>query len=113
MNPLNKKRVIKDFDKLDKEFQKLVKSSVTKGFRKSLISFYDKNGKRVTAFPFETEDTYYLLRIATAASTKSRDTEDIDQKEENDIEQEDEPIEFTDIFEDMEYSDDQVNDDDY
>lgn len=110
MNPLNKKRVIKDFDKLDKEFQNLVRRTATKGYRKSLISFYDKDGKRVTAFPFETEDTYYLLRIAPIVSAKN-DSDDIDEKDDKDIDRDDDPIEFKDIFDDIEYSDDQGNDD--
>ena len=33
------------------------------GFANNLVSFTNKEGKRVSALPFETEDIYYLIRM--------------------------------------------------
>ena len=59
----NKPRVIKDYDKLDPETQEKIKLEYPFGFSESLIFFTNKDGKRVSALPFETEDKYYLVRM--------------------------------------------------
>jgi len=60
----NKPRVVKDFDKLGVEIQEQVKLAYPDGFLQSLISYTDKNGNKVSALPFETEDMYYLIRMS-------------------------------------------------
>lgn len=72
-----KKRIIKDFDKLDKEFQDQVRMHYPNGFNGSLISFYDRNGKRITAFPFETHDTKYLFKVVLSNPVKKMRKKDI------------------------------------
>lgn len=62
MNP-NKPRVIKDYDKLDPEIQEQIKLEYPNGYSDNLIYFTNKDGKRVSALPFETEDKYYLVRM--------------------------------------------------
>lgn len=62
MNP-SKPRVIKDYDKLDPETQEKIKLEYPSGYSESLIYFTNKEGKRVSALPFETEDKYYLVRM--------------------------------------------------
>lgn len=62
MNP-NKPRVIKDYDKLDPEIQEKIKLEYPSGYSENLIYFNNKEGKRVSALPFETEDKYYLVRM--------------------------------------------------
>ncbi len=62
MNP-SKPRVIKDYDKLDPEIQEKIKLEYPNGFSESLIYFNNKEGKRVSALPFETDDRYYLVRM--------------------------------------------------
>ena len=58
-----KPRVIKDYDKLDQEVQEQIKLAYPYGFAKSLIFFTNKDGMKVSALPFETDDKYYLVRM--------------------------------------------------
>lgn len=58
-----KPRVIRDYDKLDKHLQEQIKLIYQEGFSKYLITFLNKDGKYVSALPFETEDHYYLIRM--------------------------------------------------
>ena len=50
----SKPRVIKDFEKLDKDIQEQIKLEYPEGFEDNLIYFTNKEGKRVSALPFET-----------------------------------------------------------
>lgn len=59
----NKPRVIKDYDKLDPSIQEQIKLEYPNGYSENLIYFTNKDGKRVSALPFETEDKYYLVRM--------------------------------------------------
>lgn len=63
---MSKSRVVKDFDKLSLEIQEQMKLFYSKGFEKHLIKFKDKEGKTVSALPFETEDVYYLVRMTVS-----------------------------------------------
>lgn len=58
-----KPRVIKDFDKLDLSIQEQIKLEYPEGFEDNLIYFSNKDGKRVSALPFETDEKYYLVRM--------------------------------------------------
>lgn len=62
MDP-NKPRVIKDYDKLDPETQEKIKLEYPSGYSENLIYFNNKEGKRVSALPFETDEKYYLVRM--------------------------------------------------
>ncbi len=62
MNPI-KPRVIKDYDKLDPQTQEKIKLEYPSGYSENLIYFNNKDGKLVSALPFETEDKYYLVRM--------------------------------------------------
>lgn len=59
-----KPKVIKDYNKLDKDLQEQIKLVYSDGFADHLIHFFDNNGLKVTALPFETEDKYYMLRMS-------------------------------------------------
>ena len=59
----SKPRVIKDFEKWDKDIQEQIKLEYPEGFEDNLIYFTNKEGKRVSALPFETEEKYYLVRM--------------------------------------------------
>lgn len=59
----NKPRVIKDYGKLDPDIQEKIKLEYPSGYSENLIYFNNKEGKRVSALPFETEDKYYLVRM--------------------------------------------------
>ena len=59
----DKLRVIKDFQKLDENIQQQIKLAYPYGFNNHLIRFTNKEGKLVSALPFETDDKYYLVRM--------------------------------------------------
>jgi len=60
---MNKPRVIKDYEKLDKSILEQIKLEYPYGFEDNLITFVNSEGKNVSALPFETEDRYYLVRM--------------------------------------------------
>ena len=59
----NKPKVIKSYNKLEKELQQQIKLMYADGFAENLIHFFDKNGLKITVLPFETDDKYYMLRM--------------------------------------------------
>lgn len=76
----DKPRVIKDFEKLDKAIQEQIKLTYPLGFSKHLIHFTNKDGKKVSALPFETDDRYYLVRMTVEeARDIIRQDEDYDE----------------------------------
>lgn len=75
MNP-SKPRVIKDYEKLDPEIQERIKLEYPNGYSESLIYFNNKEGKRVSALPFETEDKYYLVRMTVYEAEKIIEEDD-------------------------------------
>ncbi|MEQ8240973.1 MAG: hypothetical protein RIA69_17280 [Cyclobacteriaceae bacterium] len=75
----SKPRVIKDFVKIDAVIQEQIKLAYPYGFEDSLIHFYDKEGKKISALPFETEDKYYMVRMTKAqAQAIIEDDDDFD-----------------------------------
>jgi len=60
---MNKPRIVKDFDKISEEVLALVKLEFPYGFEKKLVKFTNKEGRLVSALPFETEEVYYLIRM--------------------------------------------------
>ncbi|MFW6289513.1 MAG: hypothetical protein ACOC0R_00980 [Mariniphaga sp.] len=72
----NKPKVIKDYNKLDKDLQEQIKFVYSDGFADHLIHFFDKNGIKVTALPFETEDRYYMLRMTENEAIRIVDEDD-------------------------------------
>ena len=60
----SKPKVIKDYEKLDESTREQIKLTYPNGFSENLISFTNKDGKIVTALPFETEEKYYLLKMS-------------------------------------------------
>lgn len=61
MNP--KKRIVKDYENLPEDILNRIKMQYLHGFAQHLISYVNKDGKKVSALPFETEDIYYLVRM--------------------------------------------------
>ncbi len=75
----SKPRVIKDFEKLDSATQEQIKLAFPYGFHEELIHFTDREGKRVSALPFETDEKYYLVRMTRAeAKAIIEDDDDFD-----------------------------------
>jgi hypothetical protein len=61
----NKLRVIQDFEKLSKEIQEQIKLTYPNGFSQHLIQFTNKDGRLISALPFETDEKIYLVRMTT------------------------------------------------
>ena len=59
----SKPKVIKDFDKIDADLLEKVKLFYNNAFAEHLITFFNRDGKKITALPFETEEKQYLLRM--------------------------------------------------
>lgn len=75
----NKPRIVKDFEKLDPEIQEQIKLAYPEGFFNHLVSYYDKEGLRRSALPFETEEKYYLVRMSVVEAKQIiEDDEDYD-----------------------------------
>ncbi|NMM50524.1 hypothetical protein [Marinigracilibium pacificum] len=60
---MEKKRIVKDYDKLPEEVINLVKLEYPYGFADNLVSFTNAKGERVSALPFDTDEIYYLIRM--------------------------------------------------
>ena len=73
---MTKLRVIKDYEKLDQEIQEQIKLNYPYGFSENLIQFYNKDGKLVSALPFETEEKYYLVRMTISEAEQIIDDDD-------------------------------------
>jgi DNA-directed RNA polymerase subunit delta len=58
-----KKRIVKDYDAVPSDIISRVKMAYPDGFEDNLVSYYNKEGVKISALPFETEDIYYLIRM--------------------------------------------------
>jgi hypothetical protein len=58
-----KKRIVKDYENLPEDIINRIKLQYPHGFAQHLISYVNKDGKKVSALPFETEEIYYLVRM--------------------------------------------------
>ena len=65
METNKKTRVIKDYEKLDRSLKEKIKTAYPNGFNDDLVFFTNKEGKLVSALPFETEEKYYLIKMTT------------------------------------------------
>ena len=94
-----KKRVVKDYDALSEDITRLVKQKYPSGYAESLVTYSDKDGKKVSALPFETDDTYYLIRM-TILEAKRIVKEDEDFDDEGQLKEEiaDVEVEVDDEF---------------
>lgn len=72
----NKPRVVKDYEKLDTDLQEQIKLSYPYGFSDYLVSYVDKEGKKRTALPFETDEKYYLVRMTVSEAVQIIDDDD-------------------------------------
>lgn len=107
----DKLRVIKDYEKLDLEIQEQIKLVYPNGFSQFLISFTNREGKLVSALPFETDDKYYLVRM-TLKEAKQIIDEDEDYDSEGNLKDETRE-EYEDKYSDLDYIADNIGDDDF
>jgi len=106
----NKLRVIKDFEKLDTEIIEQIKLTYPEGFSQHLIQFTNREGKLVSALPFETEDKIYLVRMTTQeAQSIILDDEDYD---DDGMLKETSKEEFADKYAELDYLNESDDEDD-
>jgi len=106
MDKKDKRRIIKDFDKLDESIQEQIKLFYPEGFDQSLIHFTDKNGNLVSALPFETE-IYYLVRM-TVSEARAIISDDRDYDDEGFL-KEGSKLAFEDKYGDLDSLDDDLD----
>ena len=104
-------RVIKDYEKLDEKIQEQIKLIYPNGFSQYLISFTNKEGKLVSALPFETDDKYYLVRM-TLKEAKQIIDKDEDYDDDGNLKDESRE-EFEDKYSDLDYIADNLENDDF
>jgi hypothetical protein len=103
-----KPKVVKDFEKLDEQIRQQIKLAYPYGFHNFLIFYTDREGKKVSALPFETDEKYYLVRMtADEARQIIRDDEDFDSTGnlKTDVRED-----YEDKFSDIEYMADYLED---
>jgi len=105
----NKPRVIKDYDKLDASIQEQIKLVYPAGFSDHLIYYFDKDGKNVSALPFETEDKYYLIRMTL--SEAERIIEDDDDYDDDGFLKDHVREEYEDKYPDIDFAADEEEED--
>ena len=105
-----KKRVVKDYDALSEDITRLVKQKYPLGYAESLVTYNDKDGKKVSALPFETDDTYYLIRM-TIMEAKRIVKEDEDFADDRHLKEElaDVEVEVDDEFDGVGEDDDDLD----
>jgi hypothetical protein len=105
---MNKPRIIKDYEKLEPTIQEQIKLHYPRGFEKHLIKFSNKEGKMVSALPFETDDRYYLIRMTVSEALEI--IEDDDDYDKFGILKDEVKVEYEDKY-DLELDADEVADD--
>jgi hypothetical protein len=106
---LAKKRVVKDYDALTEDIIRLVKMKYPSGYADSLVSYTDKEGKKVSALPFETDEAYYLIRM-TVLEAKRLVKEDEDYDEEGQLREDFSNVDVDDEFDGQGEEDDDMAD---
>lgn len=106
---MTKKRVVKDYDALPEDIVRLVKMKYPTGYADHLVSYNDKEGKKVSALPFETDDTYYLIRM-TILEAKRLVKEDVDYDEEGVLREDFADVEVDEEFDGEGEDDDEMAD---
>ncbi len=96
-----KPKVIKDYDKLDQEVQEQIKLAYPYGFAKHLIFFTNKDGLKVSALPFETDEKHYLVRM-TQQEAHQIIQDDADYNELGQLKDESR-LDFEDKYADLDY----------
>jgi len=106
---VNKPRVIKDYNKLDKSLQQQIKLVYADGFADNLIHFFNKDGLKITVLPFETEDKYYMLRMTENEAVQIVD--DDDDFDDDGFLKTDVKQNYEDKYADLDHIADQITDD--
>jgi DNA-directed RNA polymerase subunit delta len=74
-----KKRIVIDYEKLPVDTINSIKMEYPDGYEDNLITFTNKEGRFVSALPFETEEIYYLIRMTEGEARQLiKDDDDFD-----------------------------------
>ena len=76
MEDQNKPRVVTSFDKIGTNLQEKIKLEYPYGFSQNLISFNNKEGNRVSALRFETEEKIYLIKMTPSLAEQLIDDDE-------------------------------------
>jgi len=106
----SKPRVIKDYNKLDKNLQQQIKLIYADGFAENLIHFFDKKGIKITVLPFETDDKYYMLRMTENEAIQIVD--DDDDFDDDGFLKDNVKQDYEDKYADLDHIADKISDDD-
>lgn len=104
-----KPRVIKDFEKMEEALQQQIKLAYPYGFSNFLISYTDREGRKVSALPFETDEKYYLVRM-TADEARQIVRADDDYDNAGNLKEEVKE-DYEDKYSDLDYMSDYLADD--
>ncbi|HON17930.1 MAG TPA: hypothetical protein PK990_02050 [Salinivirgaceae bacterium] len=72
----SKPRVIKDYQKLTDEQKEQIKLHYPAGYAEHLITYTDREGRLISALPFETEDFYYLIKMTKSEALQIVEDDD-------------------------------------
>lgn len=111
-----KKRVIKNFDKIDESLKELINETYPQGYASNIITYDIGGGKLMTALPLETEEISYLIKfpikeedfndVDDDAALGGEDDLDLEGGEDVEEEEEDDTVEKpVDNLDDLEVSD--------
>lgn len=75
-----KKRIVKNYEALAPDTLEDLKEKYPNGYEQHLIKYTDKDGKLVSALPFETDEIYYLIRM-TVQEAKRYDSAEYEDEE--------------------------------
>ncbi len=107
---MSKKRIVKDYDALAEDIVRLVKMKYPGGYADHLVTYSDKEGKKVSALPFEADDAYYLIRM-TILEAKRLVKEDVDYDDDGQLRENFSDVEVDDEFDgNGEDDDDEMSD---
>lgn len=73
---MSKPRLVKDYDKVDDSVIQQIKLKYPEGFEQHLVKFQNKEGKTVSALPFETDAIYYLIRMTVSEAQEIIEDDD-------------------------------------
>ena len=105
-----KKRVVKNYDALPADIIESIKEKYPTGYTESLVSYTDKEGKRVSALPFETDDTYYLIRMTIQEAKRlAKDEEDYEEDSSSTTRPEFAEVEIEDPYDGDDDDDDDIH----
>lgn len=86
---------------MDEALQEQIKLVYPYGFHRHLISFTDKNGRKVSALPFETDEKHYMIRMT--AGEARRIVEKDEDYDSSGILKEEAREEYEDKYADLDY----------